>query len=70
MPRQPRLRGRPGATHAEGHSGRIDEAGAAWLAGRIHRDGQISKAERALLRFVDPAGGVDPVASAAIVRMA
>ena len=59
-----------GAGAASGHSGRVDAAGAAWLAGRIHRDGQVTEAERTLLSIVDGGGPVDPIARAAIVRMA
>lgn len=47
----------------------IDPAGASWLQSRIHRDGRVSKAERALLAFVDAPVG-DTVAASAIVRMA
>src|SRR4051812_6119819 len=37
------------AEWAVGRSVRIDAAGADWLARRVHRDGQISQAEKALL---------------------
>jgi hypothetical protein len=55
---------------AEGASPRIDGTVAAWLSARIHRDGRISRAEEALLRFVEPIAAADPAARAAIVRMA
>jgi hypothetical protein len=58
------------AIAAEGASPRIDGTVAAWLSSRIHRDGRVSPAEEALLRFVEPIAASDPAASAAIVRMA
>lgn len=48
----------------------LDEAGATWLASRIHRDGQITRAERALLSFVKETASVDAAARSAIVRLA
>jgi hypothetical protein len=60
----------PEGEWASGSSARIDEAGAAWLARRVHRDGQVTQAERTLLSLVDRSNTPDPVARAAIVRMA
>jgi hypothetical protein len=58
------------ALPAEGASSPIDGTVAAWLSARIHRDGRISRAEEALLRFAEPMAAADPAARAAIVRMA
>jgi hypothetical protein len=52
-----------------GRSRKVDHAGAAWLASRIHRDGQVTEAERRLLSFFDGEAVGDP-ARAAIVRLA
>jgi hypothetical protein len=48
----------------------LDDAGASWLASRIHRDGQVTRAERALLAFVNETAIGDSAARAAIVRLA
>jgi hypothetical protein len=80
-PRRQALRAAPAAGSAEqadlpanGASGfvasRLDDAGASWLASRIHRDGQVTRAERALLAFVNETATGDSLARAAIVRLA
>jgi hypothetical protein len=58
----------PEGEWAHGRSRSLDESGVAWLARRVHRDGQVTAAERTLLGLVD-GSPLDATARSAIVRL-